>query len=230
MARWFFVLLVFLPFSAIAHDLWLEKIAGGYVLYQGHRYSPHAGADVLAYEPTWVKAATCLDATGKPHALTWEKHYPVRLMTECAALSVAYSSGYWSKTAWETRNEPKTVPAGVIRSWLSQESVKRLERWTPASMRPLGVGLEIVPLGDPWQVSIGEKLIVWVSDNGQPRAGVPVAYHGEVRGTTDREGRIAIRIRQPGMQMLSASVEEALSDGKADTLIRATVLQWEPAP
>ena len=220
-------LLAVLALPAVAHDLWLEKEAAGYTLYQGHRHSAHAGAEVLPYDPLAVKSATCLDAGGGTRPLVSGTSYPVRLTGDCAALLLAFSTGYWTKTAWETKNLPKAGSAGVVKSWLSEDAVKRIDRWTPAVAQPLGAGLEITPATDPFRLVIDDKLTVLVTDNKKPKSGVPVAYQGDTRGATGEDGRIAIRIRRGGMQLISASVETPLADGKADTVIRATALQFE---
>jgi nickel transport protein len=221
--------LMLLALPAAAHDLWLEKDGSRYALYQGHRHSSHAGAEVVAYEPGSVKGAICLDAGGGTKALPVGKAYPVRFSGECAALLVSFSTGYWTKTAWETKNLPKAGITGVIKSWRSEDGVKRIDTWNAASAQPLGAGLEITPTTDPTRIAIGDKLTLRVTEGKKPKAGVAVAYQGDTRGTTGEDGRIAIRIRQGGLQLISASTEESLSDGKADTVIRASTLQFEVA-
>lgn len=234
MRRCLLVFLLSAPLAGFAHDLWLEKdtsqAAGGYVLFQGHRYSGHAGGAVVPYDPAAVKAATCLETHGAARPLALGKVYPVRLgerLGDCAAVLVSFSTGYWTKTAWETKNVPKTGVAGVMKSWLSEETVKRIDRWVPAAAQPLGAGLEITPVGDPLKLAPDDKLVVLVTENKKPRAGVPVAYQGNTRGVSGEDGRIAIRIRQGGVQIISASIEAPLNDGRADSVIRATELQFE---
>jgi nickel transport protein len=147
--------------------------------------------------------------------------------TDCAALLVSVSSGYWSKTPWETRNLPKDQVSGALKSWLSEESVKRIARWSPGADRPLGKGLEITPATDPLVLKPGDKLVVLVTEDGKPKAGLPVAYGGDTRGATGEDGRIAIRIRQGGVQLISTSLETPLADGKADQRIRSAALQFD---
>lgn len=221
------LLLFVLALPAAAHDLWLDRDSAGYVLYQGHRHSAHAGAEVVPYEANAVKSATCLDAGGGTTFLIPGKSHPVKLAGDCTALLVAFSTGYWTKTTWETRNAPKTGVAGVMKSWLSEDAVKRIDRWTPTVAQPLSAGLEITPVSDPFKLAIDDKLTVLVTENRKPKSGVPVAYQGDTRGTTGDDGRIAIRIRQGGMQLVSASIEAPLADDKADTAIRAAALQFE---
>lgn len=210
-----------------AHDLWLEKESGGYILHQGHRHSAHAGAEYVNYDPSFVKTAVCLDTGGTAKPQAFGKSFPVRIAGDCATLLVTVSSGYWSKTAWETKNAPKTQASGVIESWLSQESVKRIDRWMPGAAQPLSDGLEITPLTDPTRLKPGDKLAVLVTENKRPKTGVPVAYDGDTRGASGEDGKVAIRLRHGGMQLIAASLETPLTDGKADTLIRAATLQFE---
>ncbi|MFN6961348.1 MAG: DUF4198 domain-containing protein [Rhodocyclaceae bacterium] len=213
--------------GALAHDLWLEKSGRLYTLYQGHRHSAHAGAETMAYGKDFVTQAACLDARGAKRPLAVAGTAPWTASGECAALALEMSSGYWSKTPWETKNVPKNEAPGAIRSWRSLESLKRLEQWAPAFTNPLGNGLEIVPASDPFALKPGDKLTVRVLKNGQPVAGAPVAYHGDPRGETDADGRIAIRLRHGGLQLISSSAEVPVKDGKADVELHAATLQFE---
>jgi nickel transport protein len=212
---------------AAAHDLWLEKEGKRWTLYQGHRHSSHAGAETLAYGGNFVTNALCFEARGSQRPLAVLGDSPWSASGDCAVLWLEVSSGYWSKTPWETKNVPRPQAPGALRSWLSKDSVKRLERWSPLFAQPLGVGLELAPTADPFALRPGAKLVVRVTHDGKPRAGVPVAYHGDTRGETDPDGRVAIRLRHGGLQLITASVELPLKDGKADVEILATALQFE---
>jgi nickel transport protein len=220
-----FLLLLILPiYSGHAHDLWIEKETGSYSLYQGHRYSSHGGTEVVPYEATSVKRVLCGDGADKPIALMLGKTYPVKFAGDCAVLLASFSSGYWTKTAWETKNVPKNGISGVVKSWYSEESLKYIERWS--NPNPMGVGLEITPKSNPLTLLVGDKLTVLVTDNGKPVAGVPVAYAGDTRGATGTDGKVSIRLRQQGVQLIEASMETPLTDGKADTSIRTASLQF----
>jgi nickel transport protein len=221
------LLLAALALPAAAHDLWFERDGKGYVLLQGHRYSAHQGAEIVPYEAANVKSLLCADGAGGAKPVAAGSTYPAKIGADCAAVFAVLSSGYWTKTAWETKNVPKTGISGVVKSWLSEESVKRIERWSPALAKPVSEQIEIAPLADPSKLAPGDKLTVRVSFAGKPRPGVPVAYDGDVRGATAEDGSVSIRIRRAGMQMLSASIEEPLADGKADTMIRTATLVFE---
>ena len=70
----------------------------------------------------------------------------------------------------------------------------------------------------------GEKLRLLVTQEGKPRVGVTVAYDDKPRGVTGKDGRINVRIRDGGLQRLTAGITEALTDGKADKRMRSTAL------
>lgn len=223
----FFLIALLSASPLLAHDLWLEAAGNDYLLLQGHRHAGHAGAKTLAYDAAQVGGALCVEADGRRRELKVPAQSPVRLAGPCAVLQVSFTSGYWTKTAWGTTNQPKTGLSGALRSWQAQEAVKRIGQWTPASAKPLGVGLEITPLRDPFAVKVGDKLNLLVTDAGQPLAGIPVAYGDAMRGVSGADGQIAIRLRHGGLQLISASRETPLNDGKADILLRSTSLQFE---
>jgi nickel transport protein len=213
--------------QAQAHDLWLEKTGKHWTLFQGHRHSEHEGAESLAYGSNFVTDAQCLGPRGNLLRLATLGTSPWTASGECAALLLEVSSGYWSKTPWETQNVPKPRAPGALKSWLSKDRLKRLEAWSPAFLQPLGHGLEIVPTANPFLLAPGDKLVVRVVKDGRPQPNVPVAYHGVPRGETDPDGRIAIRLRHPGVQLISASIELPLKDSNADVEILAATLQWD---
>jgi len=221
---------ILLACSAHAHDLWLEKEGKRWTLYQGHRHSSHTGAETIAYGNSFVMGSRCVDERGSPRPLTVATTAPWSASGDCAALLIDVSSGYWSKTPWETKNVTKPEAPGALKSWLSKDTFKRLERWSPVFGQPFGAGLEILPTVDPFALNPGDKLVVHVVRDGKPVVGAAVAYHGDPRGETDPDGRIAIRLRHGGVQLISTSVELPLKDGKADVEILASTLQFEIKP
>jgi nickel transport protein len=211
---------------AWAHDYWFEHEGKDYVLYQGHRYSAHQGEERVPYEPSIVQHALCLNERGevmeRPHPAT----YPARFTGPCAAFVVQASSGYWSQSLTGTVNKPKTEVFGALRGWLSEESVKQIDAWSPRLLAAITSGLELVPLENPLTRRVDDKLHLLASWEGKPKAGVTVAYDGEPRGVTGADGRVNIRLRHGGIQIIAASFEEPLKDPKADKIVRGTILQF----
>lgn len=208
--------------SALAHDLWVERQGNSRVLQYGHW-----GTGELPYHPEQVLDATCFSSAGAKIHAEMGYTYPVTLRGDCTVTWFLTSSGYWSKTPYGTKNLPKGQAGVVIDSWLSMESVKRLDGWATGLAKPLTTALEIVPLADPLKLSAGDKLRLIVFLEGRPAAGVTVAYFGQPRGITDEHGRINVRLQNAGFQLIQASLQRPLNDGMADKLIQSATLQFE---
>jgi nickel transport protein len=84
-----------------------------------------------------------------------------------------------------------------------------------------------VPRGNPLLLKTGDKLHLRAFYQGRPVAGVTVAYFGKPRGITDKEGNVNIRLQSAGFQLIKASIELPLNDGKADKAVHAASLQFE---
>lgn len=219
---------------ALAHDPWIERAGDTLTLLYGHVLGDlngnHGGAKQVEYRPDTVKRAACFDTAGGKLPARAGTRYPVTLDSpgaDCAASYFLLSSGYWSKTPYGTKNLPKDQAGAVLDSWLSWEGIKRIDRWGEALARPLSPDLELAPARDPLALHAGDKLPVRAFFQGQPVAGVTVAYFGKPRGVTDADGRVNIRLAQPGLQMIQASLERPLGDAKADKAIHAATLQFE---
>ena len=223
----FVPLLFFIAASAHAHDYWFERDAKGYTLFQGHVHSTHAGEARVPYDPKIVTGVQCLHAAGDVVAPAPVRAYPVRVEESCAAVLARTNSGYWTQTLSETVNKPKSEVRGAIRGWLAMETIKRLDAWSAAAARPISDGLELTPLDDPFSLKPGDKLRVLATWRGKPRRGVAVAYDGDTRGATGSDGLVNIRIRHPGTQILSASVEESVREPNADKVLHGAILQFD---
>lgn len=224
------LLIAHLAGVAQAHDLWVERQGNLQTLQYGHERSGHEGAKKLEYKPEQVKDAACYGDDGRQVRADIGRVYPVTLKGQCAASWFLTSSGYWSKTPYGTRNQPKTEAGTVIDSWISVESVKRMDAWSSALARPLTRELELVPLTNPLDLKAGDKMRLMATLDGKPAAGVTVAYFGHPRGVSGADGRVNVRLQHPGFQLIQASLETPLTEGKADRLIQSTALQFEIAP
>ena len=213
--------------TAQAHDLWLEKLDGGFGLYYGHKYSDHGGATFVEYQVDWVREALCFDAAGARTRFEAEEAYPYRMQGNCAATHVSISSGYWTKTPYGTQNVGKDEARMPVKSWLSHDSVKRIDRWSESLARPLAEGLELTPLEDPLLLRKGKKLHLRVTFDGRPVEDADVAYDGKPRGRPGPDGEINIRLRHGGFQVIQASLTRSIASEKADEVIYSTNLNFE---
>ncbi len=221
------LLSILLPSLVYAHDLWIERSGPLHTRSYGHERSGHEGAKRLEYKPETVLQALCFDASGQEQRAEQGKHYPVTLKGDCAASWFLLSSGYWSKTPYGTKNLPKSEAGAVMDSWRSVETIKRIDRWSEALTRPLTRELELAPTDNPLNLKNGDKLRLRAYFQGKPAANVTVAYFGKPRGVTGADGAVNIRLNQLGIQLIEASLELPLNDGKADKTIHASSLQFE---
>ena len=220
---------IFLQNPGLAHDYWFEREGHEYVLYRGHHFGDHEGESLVPYDPAIIQHVTCVSPEGVPQSVHPPSRYPLRISDPCARLTVEVDSGYWSVNGIETYNQSKDEVPDALRSWRAIESTTLLNSWNKLKHLPsLPQGLEIFLEKDPFLVKEGEKLRLLVLQAGQPRQGVTIAYDGNPRGVTGPDGRINIRIRHGGLQVVTASLKEPAPNlKKADTLLRSTTLLFE---
>ena len=152
--------------------------------------------------------------------------YPPLIKGPCQALLVSADSGYWSQTITGTKNKPKDELFGVLRSWHLLEVMKLVEAWNERLLSPLSDQLELVFTSDPFTLAEGDKLRLVAMLDGKPAAGVAFAYDGKPRGVTGEDGRVTLRIRHDGEQVISASIEQAIDSSSADKLVHSTMLSF----
>ena len=224
--RWLW-LASLLAAGAEAHDYWFEDEpdSAAVIMYRGHRFSEHSGS-LEPYDPAIVRSPTCVNGSGEPETVAVVRIYPLELPSGCSGLVVVVDSGYWTETASGTFNAVLTSRDDVIDSWKSIETIKLINAWSESLSRPVSGELEIVPTENPFALEPGDKLRLIVTLNGVPAEGVLVAYHGDLRGGTDSQGRINIRIRHSGLQVISAGFDESIEADAVDRLARTSVLQF----
>lgn len=224
------IVLLLLPRTVGAHDLTLERTGPrAFLLRYGHADPSHSGPAQVPYPAQAVQDVRCFASDGTRVPLRVPPGSPVRLAGACSNVAVLFSTGHWTKTPYGEVNRPRTQVSGsVVDSWLSVETIRRVDVWGPWAARPLlGRGLEIVPLGNAPATSVGEKLALLVTLNGRPIAGAAVAYGGSLRGTSDGDGTIRIRIRHTGAQRIRASLERAAAGALPHREVYSAFLQFE---
>jgi nickel transport protein len=235
--KWFVaaaLILASAPSVVMSHDLWLEKGGASRTLYYGHKYGHrhggNGGAELVEYDPGIVVRADCFDANGGSSAASLNGSSPVVIDGSCAVVFVMTSTGYWTKTPYGTMNVPKTDVDDALKSWVSFESVKRIDEWGDSMTRPLTQDLEITPLKNPLPLKKGKKLRLLVTFGGKPVEGATVSYGGDPRGVTGKDGRVNIKLRRNGFQVIQASLRQPYDGPDADEIIHTTNLNFETEP
>jgi uncharacterized GH25 family protein len=130
----------------------------------------------------------------------------------------AGQSKRWRGTA---ENLAKEIPADAKELKVTQNS-GRIETFVtvgkPSAIKPSGMGLELVPVTHPNDLVKGEKATLAFHVDGQPAVGLEVALvHGgtryrdkvgEIKATTDAQGRISVTWPMAGMYWVDADVRD----------------------
>ncbi len=226
----FVLFLFFFTTNVFSHELWIDKHQGSYFIRYGHLNFSHNGEQqkkLIAYKPDNVLEFLCFDKTGHKAPARINRGFPCELCGNCAAVFSVFSTGYWTKTPYGTRNIPRDEARMPVYSWYSVESVKLINEWNESMEKPLTDSLEIVPLNNLSELEKNDKVRLLVTYQKHPLKGVIVTYDGNPRGTTGKDGRINIRIKHGGFQVISATFKEKTASPKADETIRTANLNFE---
>lgn len=209
----FLLSLLILPGLAAAHGLFWQAADGGYVLMEGHPPGHgHGGEAAVPLPPSRALAVlvgVCAGGIGASAEVWTEAAVPDSgqvFAPDGAAVFAEVDWGWWTTTADGTVNRhPDQVP-GALKAWRSRETVKHVARLCWSAPAKTGRGLELCPAEDPARLRPGDKLTVVVTLDGQPVADAVVAYAGRARGTTGPDGTVRLKLREPGLQMIRASL------------------------
>ena len=219
------LLLTLLPAAASAHDLWIERRDGGYVLQYGHR-----GGELMPLDATKLKAATCLDAKGAKTDLLAGASFTPKAVTfkgACAVVSAFYHGGYYSLTPDGEQNLPKNKVKDAVKSWESREFVKYVDAAAAGAAKPVGDQIEIVPVTGLAKVREGDKVTLKVLANGAPAAGAVVARDHSPVGETDSAGEVRLKVKSADLQVIDATVKRKVDSTEADSLVLTATIVFE---
>jgi nickel transport protein len=218
-------LLILSPVSADGHELWFEAGADGLVLMRGHElgHLDH-GQPATPCAPGELQRATIVHPDGTRLDFDPATAFPESWPETAAALSIAVSSGIWTKTPTGTVNRARTETRSPLSSWLSLEGIKYIGSWRPELAHPLDDGLEISPQANPLEMKKGHKLEILVTIDRQPVPGVVVTYAGKPRGVTGPGGTINIRLKEKGPQTIAATLVRSEPTEKYDQIIATATL------
>jgi cobalt/nickel transport system permease protein len=218
--------LVLCASGAFAHEYWIEQKGDGLTLVFGH------GSQRLEFEVEKVTALKAYDAQGKELTVLKERKGKGLLLKtngQPAMVTATVDNGYWSKTIYGWKEEPKRKASRVIEAIRQLYYNRALISWTEAVQNTAaGQSLAVIPLQNPFTLKTGDMLQVKVLYNGTPLAGVLVngGEHNEL-GKTDKDGMIRVPLAA-GPNMLSISHKEKIrNDPDADALEETATLTFE---
>jgi uncharacterized GH25 family protein len=224
-----FPLLVVLawPRVAAAHDLWIERADGGFVLRYGH----HGGA-VLPLAADKVKSLSCRDGKGKVANLRGSAVVApkqIGLKATCVSLSAFLDGGFYSLTPDGEKNLPKNQVPDAVKAWRSRQFAKWVDAKSQLAGQPDGDEFEIVPVTDLAKAKTGDKATFRVLLGGRPQTGAVLAIDHKALGETDDRGEVRVRIRASDVEQVSASYRRAIKSVEADSDVFEASLTFEVA-
>ena len=213
--------------SARAHDFWLERQGGSFVLRYGHH-----GGEGLALDAAKIKALTCRKGREAPRNIRDSATVAPKQLTfpgPCALASAFHDGGVWSLTPDGERNLPRTQVPDAVKSWRSQQFAKWVDIHSPLAGEALGDGFEIVPVSDLAKVKTGDKATFRVLLAGKPLSGATLAIDHKALGETDDQGEVRVKVRATAVESVSASFRRAVKGPEADSEVFEASLTFEVA-
>jgi nickel transport protein len=209
-----------------SHDFWVDRKGMEFWLIYGHG-DQREEVDlskvkmVKAFSPTGAEIEVRREKRGKEILLQ-----PVQLPSW---MFVEIDNGYWSKTIYGWKNLPKRKASRVVEGNRSFYYSKALVTWSEALQAPLSnAQLDIILLMNPYELKVGDSLLIQVTCRGKPVAGAEVEGRDhKVVSTTDKEGMAEVRMSR-GPQLISVSHKEPIKDDPdADYLSLTATLTFE---
>jgi nickel transport protein len=212
---------------ALAHDFWLERQGGAFLLRYGHH-----GGEALPLDASKVKSLSCRkDKSAAQNLLAAAVVAPkqVSLTGSCAVLSAFFDGGYYSLTPDGEKNLPKNQVPDAVKAWRSKQFAKWVDGKSPLAGQAQGDEFEIVPVTDLGKAKRGDKATFRVLLAGKPLAGAILAIDHKPLGETDDQGEARIRLRAADVEQVSASFRRPLKSAEADSEVFEASLTFEVA-
>ncbi|MGC4121487.1 MAG: DUF4198 domain-containing protein [Myxococcales bacterium] len=215
------------PSRVLAHELWIERQSGQFVLQGGHQ-----GEKPLPLDRAKVKALRCASGKELPKdLLAAAVAEPTRLAVAatCGAISAFVDGGFYSLTPDGEKNLPKSQVPDAVKAWQSRQYAKWVDPRSPVAARPLGDELEIVPVSDLSKAKKDDKATFRVLLDGKPVAGAVLAIDHKALGETDSAGEVRVKLRAAELECVSATLRRPLKSADADQLVLEASLAFEVA-
>lgn len=198
--------------TAIAHTAWLEADpqGSGYIV----RFGGHAGV-LENYPAEKLREVTALDSRGQPLAITRDdRDSGVRLAPqgEPALMTLFFDNGYWSRLPnGRSENLPMDQLPGAVSAVRAVKYHKYIAHWDELASQAQGQPFELVPVsgGAP---AAGETLTLQVLIDGQPAAGIALAFDGAGEDAVSDARGYATLTARPGVNRIWAGQRLPVAD------------------
>ncbi|MDD2449224.1 MAG: DUF4198 domain-containing protein [Sulfurimonas sp.] len=199
--------------SLFAHDMWIDDAQ---VLHCGHMHMKDSHGEEKEIKKEDINKVFCSANSDIFEVQSKE------LSAKCDTLFVILNEAYYTKTPYGTKKQSKDETKMAISSFKSIESVKRIN--SDDSGQIFNKGLELSLTNKLSNIKVGDKARLLVTYDGKAIPSVSVAYSDKVRGVSDKDGRINIRIQEAGLQNIKASLTLKDDGIKSDEIIHSSTL------
>jgi uncharacterized GH25 family protein len=190
------------------------------------------GSQRLDFEVEKATSLKAFDAQGKELTVQKEKKGKsllLKISGQPALVTAVVDNGYWSKTIYGWKEEPKRKASRVVEAIRQIFYTKSLIVWTDEAQKPTnGHTIAIIPLQNPFTMKPGDSISVKVLYNGTPlpNAEINGGEHNAL-GKTDKEGVLKVPVLN-GVNLLSVEHKEKIkNDPDADILDETATLTFE---
>ncbi|GGE95843.1 hypothetical protein GCM10007285_24420 [Stappia taiwanensis] len=217
--------------TASAHGIWLAERWGELGLVYGH------GASDDSYDPAKVAAVKALDEAGKPVAVQVARqktHVLLAPESEPAVVLVDFDNGFYTEGSdgkWVNRPKSEVKGARQAGRYLKHTlAFRHLHGDVPDLPAQ---DLQIVPLGNPTELSAGQPLRLRVLYKGEPLAGAKLipdyVNMSETKlEATDPSGEVEMTVRNNGLNVIAVAHAVPLeNDPDADRTQHFATLSFE---
>jgi nickel transport protein len=213
--------------QALAHDFWLERQAGAFLLRYGHR-----GGEALPLDAGKLRTLVCRKDKGAAEDLLRKavvSPTQLSLASSCAVVTAFFDGGFWSLTPDGEKNLPKNQVPDAVKAWRSKQLAKWIDIRSPLAGQPQGEEFEIVPVSDLAKVKSGDKATFRILLGGKAVSGAVLSVGHKPLGESDDRGEVRVKIRASDVESVSASYRRPVKSPEADSEVFEASLTFEVA-
>ncbi len=199
--------------SLFAHDMWVDDAL---VIHYGHMQKKNSHGDEQEIKKEDISVVFC-----STEANIFELENK-ELEAKCDGVFILLNEAYYTKTPYVTKKQSKDKTKMALSSFKSIESIKRINN--DEAKQIFNKGLELSLTNKLSNIEVGDKARLLVTFDGKAKSGVRVALADKVKGVSDEDGRINIRIQKAGLQNIKASLSLKGDGVKCDKIIHSTTL------
>ncbi len=216
-----------------AHDTWIEKRDGQFLVLRGH------GGSVEAYDTSLVKESKARDAKGQAIEVEIKKNKENAALLfagNAVVIAALYDSGYWLHTTDGWKKAGKREGKGkydIVEALKSKQWCKSYLAPGEQNLKPVGQRYEVLPLKDPVTLHVGDELAIKVVFDGKPVEGAIIttggAHASDEKNSpkTGKDGTARVTIKKAGLQLIKATQKVPLKDDPdADVLHLASTMTF----